>query len=186
LPQSSESCLIQDEPITILVADDGYTDSTSEQVANRFLMVQVIRHPTPLGIVPVRNDVTNKVTIPFACTLHDDAVFTTPTIVRTTLAQFDHPRVAVVTVPLVNFINGERSNTPNRQTDPSKPFVSPHFPRGPNCIKLSAFQAVGGYRGLFVRLGEEASLPCGRCARAGSRALAPPTRYTIFIALARP
>ena len=112
--RASASCLTQDEPITIFVADVSYADSTSEMVANRFLMVQVIRHPTPLGIVPARNDVTNKVTIPFACTLDDDAVFTAPSIVRTTLAQFDHPRVAVVTVPLVNFINGERSNTPNR------------------------------------------------------------------------
>lgn len=158
LPAAIESCLMQREPLTVLVADDGSTDGTSEMVAARYPQVELVRFDAPLGIVGVRNAVLPRISTPFFFTLDDDAKFSTPDVAGDTLAEFDHPRVAVVTIPLVNFIGGKRVNEAWRPPAGGGVYAVSHFRGGADCMRLSAFKEVGGYRTLFHRQGEESDL----------------------------
>lgn len=153
-----DSCLMQREPLAVLVADDGSTDGTSAMVAARYPQVELVRFDASLGIVGVRNAVLPRIRTPFFFTLDDDAKFSTPEVAGGTLAEFDHPRVAVVTIPLVNFVGGKRVNQAWRPPPGGGVHAVSHFRGGANCMRLSAFKAVGGYRRLFHRQGEESDL----------------------------
>lgn len=157
LRRALKSCFEQTEPLEVLVIDDGSSDGTSEMVKREFPRARLVRNETPLGIVDARNKAADAVTTPILITLDDDALFSTPKVVEQTLAEFNHARVAVVTIPLINFLqDGTRDEgTLYRPADPGALNVSAVYLGGSNAMRLDIFRKLGKYRGYLFRQGEE-------------------------------
>ena len=102
LRKAIASALGQSARPQVLVIDDGSTDGTSRMVEREFPSVLLVRSETSQGYITQRNRAAELATTPFLFSLDDDAVFSTPDIVQTTLEQFDHPRVGAVAIPFVD------------------------------------------------------------------------------------
>lgn len=157
LRRAIKSCFVQTEPLEVLVVDDGSTDGTSEMVRAEFPRARLVRNDKPLGIVDARNKAAGLVATPILLTLDDDALFSTPRVVADTIAEFDHPRVAVVTIPLINiYPDGTRDEgTLYRPASPEKLNACAAYLGGANAMRLDIFRALGKYRGYLFRQGEE-------------------------------
>jgi len=97
-----QSILKQTVQPEIIVLDDASTDGTSEMMRNEVSMVQLVRSEQSLGAWTQRNIGTKLSNHSIVISVDDDTEFVNPTIIEQTLKLFDHPRVAVVTIPFVN------------------------------------------------------------------------------------
>lgn len=155
LRRAVDSVLAQRTPVEILIVDDGSSDDTSGFVSEHYPGVRLVRNETARGIIDARNRAAEMIQTPILFTLDDDAEFSSPDTVERALACFEHPRVGVVTLPLIDHIDGTsrlRGNSP-RAGDADFP-VSRTFLGGANALRLDAFRALGGYGG-HGRQGEE-------------------------------
>lgn len=168
LRRAIRSCMVQTAKPDVLVVDDGSSDGTAEMVKKEFAspLVKLVRNERPLGIVDARNKAADLVSTQILITLDDDALFATPRVVEQTLAEFDHPRVAVVTMPLVNFHRDDKGgegekklrrddSTLYKPTEPAALNVSAAYFGGANAMRIDVFRALGKYRGYLFRQGEE-------------------------------
>lgn len=173
LARALESVLRQSVRAEILVFDDDSTDGTAGLVRERFPAVRYIRSPRPLGVVAARNEAIKLASGGIVFTIDDDCVMDSPLTIERTLADFDHPRIAVVAIPHIDVY---RSRSPfHAPPEPSGTWVSAQFAGGSNALRRDLFLSLGGYRSAYHRQAEEYDLStrlldAGYVVRCGSSA----------------
>jgi glycosyltransferase involved in cell wall biosynthesis len=153
LRKAIASALIQDAGPRVLVMDDGSTDGTSEMVKSEFPQVRLDRAESSRGYIVQRNRAARLSTTPFIFSIDDDAVFSSPTIVSQTLAEFSDPRIGAVAIPFidVNKNNLVRQSAP----DGDHIYLTAMFIGTAHALRRNLFLRLGGYREFFFHQGEE-------------------------------
>ncbi len=155
LLQAVESALTQDVPVQVIVVDEASSDGSPQRLAERFPQVRVVRREVPGGPVVARNQAAQLAVAPHLVTLDDDCVFTSRATVRQTLALFDHPRVAAVTVP---FVNVRQDDVVRTRAPGAGRWLTDDFFGGMVAFDRAAYLAVGGHREMFFIQGEESDI----------------------------
>lgn len=161
LRRAIASCLRQTVPTDVLVMDDGSTDGSADMVRKDFPFVRVERSETSLGLVTQRNRALPHIHTPLFLSLDDDAYFPSTTTLEQTLKDFDHPRIAVVDIPMLNFLPELNEPRPTVAMDVRESplrMILNEFHGGVNAMRRDVFQAVGGFHDEVVRQGEERDL----------------------------
>lgn len=171
LRQAIRSALDQDVPVEVLVIDDGSTDGTSAMVRQEFPSVRLERAEVSRGLIVQRNHGAQLAAGPVIFSIDDDAAFTTPHIVRHTLAEFDHPRIGAVAIPFINVKQDQvvRQKAPNT----NEIYVSASYIGTAHAVRRDLFRKLGGYREYLFHQNEEADfsirmLNAGHLVRVGS------------------
>lgn len=153
LDRALQSVMTQDIPLEVLVMDDGSEDGTHELVAARYPGVKLHRSVAHRGLTWQRNLAARLATTEFLISLDDDGVFSTPRVVRQSLADFDHPRIGAVAIPYIDC----NYNTLLLQAARGAGGIdlTSVFAGTAVAFRRAVFQQVGGYRDLYFRQNEE-------------------------------
>ncbi|RBP45317.1 GT2 family glycosyltransferase [Roseimicrobium gellanilyticum] len=156
LRRAVQSALSQDIECEILVLDDASTDATVAMMRSEFPSVSLVEAQQPLGVCAQRNRGALLAKGEIIVSIDDDAEFSTPHIVRQTLADFRHPRVAAVWIPYKDIrISPElKSPTPPEPGD----WVVASFVGTACAFRRDLFLRMGGYQELLFRETEEREL----------------------------
>jgi GT2 family glycosyltransferase len=155
------SALAQEPQSPVIVVDDASSDGTAEMVRAEFPQARLVRFDAQAGYIAGRMCVLELATTPIVCFLDDDATFSTPAVVRGTVADFDHPRIAGVAIPLMEngrLLQGAPGSTGFRVTD--------YFIGAAHAVRRESVLALGGYRTSYSFYVEEPDL-CIRLLQAG-------------------
>jgi GT2 family glycosyltransferase len=156
-----ESAIRQEPAVDVIVLDDASSDRTDEMVRCEFPRVRLIRFDEQIGYIQGRMHILQEATTPIVCFLDDDATFSTPSVVRKTVADFDHPRIAGVAIPMIEngrLLQGAPGTQDFRVTD--------YFIGAAHAVRREVVLAEGGYRTSFSFYVEEPDL-CIRLLQAG-------------------
>ena len=153
LRRALASALRQTGDVEILVFDDGSSDGTAEMVRDEFPAVRVHREPRALGLIVARNRAAELVDAPVIVSIDDDAEFVAPDTVEQTLRDLDAPAIGAVAIPHLD-VNKDGRQAP-RAPDGDAVWVTSVYVGTAHAIRRDLFLALGGYRGDFVRQGEE-------------------------------
>jgi glycosyltransferase involved in cell wall biosynthesis len=148
----------------ILVIDDGSRDGTREAMTREFPSVRVHRSEQSLGLIVQRNRAARLASCPILFSLDDDAVFSTPTIVETTLGEFDNSRVGAVAIPLVEVNRGPA--VLQKAPSPEGVYATYDFIGTAHALRQDVFLSLSGYREILFHQGEEEDY-CIRMLNAG-------------------
>jgi GT2 family glycosyltransferase len=163
------SCLSQTVPVEVLVYDDASTDGTTTAIHDkfppaRFPQVKVIRQEAPVGYIALRNRGARDAQTNVIISIDDDAIFTTPTIVETTLRGFNHPRVGAIAIPFKNVSISQ--DIFQRAPAGDDVYITSSYIGTAHAVRRDLFLQLGGYREEFVHQGEESDY-CMRLLNAG-------------------
>jgi glycosyltransferase involved in cell wall biosynthesis len=164
LAKAVASALAQTARPEVLVIDDGSTDGTQEFISREFPPVRLHRSDQSLGLIVQRNLAAKLASNPFLISIDDDAVFSTPTVVETTLHEFDHPRVGAVAVPVVDI--NRSSDVRNKAPDAASIYALYDYVGTAHALRRNIFLKLGGYREILFHQGEEEDY-CIRMLNAG-------------------
>lgn len=156
LRRAIASAVKQTEPVEVLVLDDGSTDGTSEMVKSEFPGIRLERSAVPLGLVAQRNKGALLCSGEIIFSIDDDAEFSTAQIVKQTLRQFSHPRIAAIAIPFVEPHRSEQEF--DRAPDAHGVWIADTFKGTSHALRRDAFLKVGGYREQIIHQGEELDL----------------------------
>ena len=146
------------------MVDDGSTDGTIEMIRHDFPTVTVHRNEREPGYIGARNYAAEIAAADVIVSIDDDAELSSPRTVRQTLSDFDRPEVALVAVPYVDVKrNNERRQHP---PDEATAYATWTYSGTAYAVRRDLFRALGGYRTVFTRYGEETEL-CLRLLDAG-------------------
>ena len=164
LRRALESALQQSAPLEVLVIDDASTDQTSEMVRREYPSVRLYRDETPQGLIVQRNRGAKLASGSIIFSIDDDAIFSSSTIVETTLQAFNHPRVGAVAIP---FIDVNRSRVLNQKAPKDEGVYATYSYIGTaHALRRDLFETLGGYRESLFHQGEEEDY-CIRMLEAG-------------------
>jgi GT2 family glycosyltransferase len=160
-----ESATTQRGGPEILVMDDASTDGTAEMVQAEFPQVRLVRSDAPRGYIAQRNLAARVATGDVIVSLDDDARFSSPDTVATTLEEFGDPRVGAVAMPFIHTHRGPEllqcAPTPNGVWTTNAYIGTAH------AVRRDLFLRLGGYREALGHYFEEPDL-CIRLMQAGS------------------
>lgn len=147
------SALRQTGDVEVIVLDDGSTDGTTEMIRQEFPQVLLDRSATSRGLVAQRNRGAALATGDVIFSIDDDAEFSAPSIVETTIAEFKEPQIGAVALPLIE----PDKDGVLRQTPPDVDciWVTDSFIGTAHAVRRDIFLALGGYRSDFIHQGEE-------------------------------
>lgn len=152
--------------IEILVMDDGSTDGTYYLLREMFPAIRVERHPVSLGYIVQRNRAAEVASGPLIISLDDDAVFSTPNVVRGTLQDFSDAMIGAVAIPWINVPDGENAPVRQKAPDGQCVYCANAFTGLAHAVRKDVFLQIGGYRENLVHGGEELEF-CTRLLNAG-------------------
>ncbi|MCL2646659.1 MAG: glycosyltransferase [Phycisphaerales bacterium] len=148
-----ESAVKQSVPIEVLVIDDGSSDGTAEMVQTDFPSVRLVHFDRSAGLIVRRTQAASLAKGEIIFSIDDDAAFSTPEVVRQTLAEFCHPRVAAVAIP---FINVNQDNiVRQRAPDAKDTYLTDQYIGTAHALRREVFVGLGGYRAHLFHQGEE-------------------------------
>jgi glycosyltransferase involved in cell wall biosynthesis len=164
LAKAIESALVQTARPDVLVMDDGSEDGTAAMVARDFPSVRLHRSETSVGLIAQRNRAAWVARSPILFSIDDDAAFSSPTVVETTLLEFEHPRVGAVAIPFVEVNRGPAVLQKAPQADGV--FATYCFIGTAHALRRDLFLELAGYREVLFHQGEEEDY-CIRLLNAG-------------------
>jgi glycosyltransferase involved in cell wall biosynthesis len=148
------SCMTQQPPVDVLVLDDGSRDGTGAMVEREFPTVRLIRSEVSRGVIAQRNRGAQLADGDVVISLDDDAVISTPDLVRATLAQMGDPRVGAVAIPIREFRGGALWDVGVRAPDAERIYVCREYVGCAHAVRRDVFLRLGGYF-RFLRFGYE-------------------------------
>jgi glycosyltransferase involved in cell wall biosynthesis len=164
LARATASALEQTGRPEVLIIDDGSTDGTAEMIKRRFPTVCLHRSEVSMGLIVQRNRAARLATTPFLVSIDDDAIFSSPGVVETTLGEFSHPRVGAVAIP---FVDVNRSSEVHQKAPSAKGIYATYSYIGTaHALRRDLFLALSGYRETLFHQGEEEDY-CIRLLEAG-------------------
>lgn len=166
LPNAIRSCRAQDVPVSVLVVDDCSTDGSPELIRREFPWVKVIENPESRGYIVRRNEGARIATTEFVISIDDDAVFSTPHVVRQSLAFFDKPWVGAVMIPHKDIIDGKEMAVFGHAPDDKDIYLVPSYIGCAHIVRRQQFCDLGGYPEDYIHWGEEA-VYCRKLLNAG-------------------
>lgn len=153
LRRALRSVLLQDVPCEIIVLDDASTDGTPAMVRHEFASVRLIAAERSAGYIVRRNYGAQLAKGEVVFSIDDDAEFSTPRVVRQTLADFSHPRIAAVSIPHQDVLIGPEFKTPTAPT-PGRWMVGGYVGTA-HAVRRDVFLQLGGYRATLLHNTEE-------------------------------
>ena len=115
------------------------------------------RHEQALGTTHGRNRITSLAGSNIVVHLDDDARFPSRTTVTQTVADFDHPRVAIVAIPFNDVVSGRHAKR-NRKAPDDDVWVLATYTGAAYAARTDIFRHVGGYDREYWMYGEERDL----------------------------
>jgi glycosyltransferase involved in cell wall biosynthesis len=155
LKKTLDALLAQTLKAEIFVMDDASSDQTSTIIPRDYPQVRYYREETAHGPTFQRNKAASLTDAQIIFTIDDDCLPTSPKVLEETVAAFDHPRIAAVTLPFVNVLRdkGVHSAAPGPGT-----FASYDYYGGMVALRRDLYLAAGGYRENFYMHVEEQDL----------------------------
>lgn len=153
LRRAIASALQQQEPIEILVLDDGSNDGTSEMVKTEFPEVRLNRTAMSLGQSTQRNRGTLLASNEIVFSIDDDAEFSTPRVVEQILTEFSDPRIAAVAIPYVEPHKSRHQFQKAPSADDT--WITESFRGTAYAVRREVFLKLGGYREQIIGQNEE-------------------------------
>jgi glycosyltransferase involved in cell wall biosynthesis len=144
--------------------DDASGDGTAETIRAEYPEVRLHLSKERRGLVAARNLGMRLACAPVVVTIDDDAVFSTARTVEQTLADFDHPRIGAVAIPLVDV--GRGPLVEHRSPAGGEAHVCSTFRGGSFAVRRDLFLNLGGFREAILHQGEERDF-CIRMLSAG-------------------
>ncbi len=154
LERAVASAVAQEGGVEVIVIDDASTDGTSDLVREKFPNVRLHTAASPEGYMGHRNRGVEMARAPVVVIIDDDAVFTTPHVVRQTTLDFDHPRVAAVAVPFQD-MSYEDTSVKQRAPRVDGVWVTDRFKGTAQALRRDIFLSLGGFRRSLIHQGEE-------------------------------
>lgn len=147
------SALGQDHPVEIIVMDDGSTDGTTDMVCSTFPTVEVHRFTESAGSIIRRNDGARRASGDILFLIDDDSEFSSPSVVRQVIANFDHPRIGAVAIPYIDVRRDDSIR--HKAPDHEYTWVASTYTGAACAVRRDVFMCLGGYRELLYHGVEE-------------------------------
>ena len=154
LCETIASILQQDEPLEIIVLDDGSKDGTSELVRRKFPDVRVESFRRSRGPAYRRNQGARLARGEFLFTIDDDCILPHADTFLRTIESFDDARIGAVTIPFIN-IYKDKNLTLTAAPDDKQTYVTFEYYGGMVAFRRELFLELGGYRPYYFMNNEE-------------------------------
>lgn len=154
LPTALTSVVKQVPSVNCIVVDDGSNSPVPLSIVSQFSEILFVRNETSHGLVEARNAAARLARSEFLVSLDDDAYFTGPDVIARSLEYLKEAHVGAVAIPHVDLINGF-------EIPRILPRVGGYVSQFCGCayiIRRKLFLELGGFRGFFIRQGEEDDL----------------------------
>ena len=148
------SILQQDEPLEIIVLDDGSRDGTSEMLRAEFPAVRVESFRRSRGPAYRRNQGAHLAKGEFLFTIDDDCILPHADTFARTIEQFDDPRIGAVTIPFIN-VHKDADLVLTGAPDAEQMYVAYEYYGGMVAFRRDLFLELGGYRSYYFMNVEE-------------------------------
>jgi glycosyltransferase involved in cell wall biosynthesis len=151
-----DSVIAQSVQTDVLVMDDASSDGTQETVRGNYPNVRYFREEIIKGPIFQRNKAAELTEAKILFTIDDDCILSSPGTLEQTLAGFDHPRVAAVTMPFINVLADSVVRT--AAPGPGMALIAFEYLGGMVAIRRDVYRALGGYRTYMFMHVEEPDL----------------------------